>query len=107
MIAEAAATGLPLTICPLRKKPYGIKNSFAKLIRRNAEFTGLMAAVCRYMLLAGWIVPPRDLSLMHTAMIERGLAHVFDGSLNTQKPEPSHEFEHLANELATRVAGQI
>jgi uncharacterized protein len=107
MIAEAAATGLPLTICPLREKPYGIKSSFAKLIRRNAEYTGLMAAVCRYLLFAGWIVPPRDLSLMHTAMIERGLAYVFDGSLNTQKPEPSHEFEHLANELATRMAGQI
>ena len=107
MIAEAAATGLPLTICPLRERPYGIKNSFAKLVRRNAEKKGLMAAVRRYTLLAGWIASPRDLSLMHTAMIERGLARVFDGSLNTQKPEPSHEFERLAKDLAIRVAGQI
>lgn len=106
MIAEGAATGLPLTICPLAAKPQGLKSRFARTLRQLAEGKGAVARLCRKILLAGWIVPARDLDLMHRGMQERGLARVFDGSLNTLAPRPSNEFELLAGRLATLVSGR-
>ena len=106
MIAEGAATGLPLTIIPLEEKPPGMKNRFAQTLRRVAEGKGMMARLCRKILLGGWIVPARDVNLMHCAMEERGLARVFDGSLNTLAPRPSNEFELLAGRLATLVSSR-
>jgi mitochondrial fission protein ELM1 len=105
MIAEAAATGLPLTIFPLQAKPPGVKNDIASAVRRWAEKSGMLASLCRYVLLAGWIVPPRELALMHEAMVQRGMAHVFDGSLNTRKPGYSDAFELLVSRLTDLVAG--
>jgi mitochondrial fission protein ELM1 len=106
MIAEGSATGCPLTIYPLEAKPPGLKNSFARVLRRMAEGKGTMAWLCHKILLAGWIAPVRDLNLMHCAMQERGLARVFDGSLNTRAPRPSNEFGLLANRLMELVSGR-
>ena len=106
MIAEGSATGRPLTIYPLEAKPPGLKNSFARVLRRMAEGKGTMAWLCRKILLAGWIAPVRDLNLMHRAMQEQGLARLFDGSLNTRAPRPSNEFGLLADRLVELVSGR-
>ena len=106
MIAEGSATECPLTIYPLEEKPPGLKNSFARVLRRMAEGKGTVAWLCRKVLLAGWIAPARDLNLMHRAMQEQGLARVFDGSLNTRAPCPSNEFGQLADGLMELVSGR-
>ncbi len=106
MIAEGSATGCPLTIYPLEAKPPGLKNRFARNLRRLAEGGGTVAWLCRKILLAGWIAPARDLNLMHRAMQERGLAQVFDGSLNTRAPRPSNEFGLLADRLVKLVSSR-
>jgi uncharacterized protein len=105
MIAEASASGLPLTIYPLRVKPLGMKNLIAGKIRWTANERHVLAKICRYLLLTGWIVPPRDLELMHTAMEKKGMARVFQGVLNIQKPAVSDELAMLANHLAKLVQG--
>jgi hypothetical protein len=104
MIAESSATQLPLTICPLEAKPLGLKNRLANALRRIAEERGILGQLCRKIMLAGWIVPVRDLALMHRAMQDRGLARVFDGTLNTQRPRHSDEFELLAGRLEALVS---
>ena len=106
MIAEGSATGLPLTIYPLAAKPLGLKNCFARFLRRSAEGKGNMARLCRKILIGGWISPVRDLNLMHSAMQEQGLARLFDGSLNTQVPRPSKEFGLLADRLVELISGR-
>jgi uncharacterized protein len=106
MIAEAAAAGLPLTIYPLQAKPQGMKNYLANALRHKAVQDGLLASLCRSILLAGWIVPPRNLALMHSAMVKGGMASVFDGSLNTQSPLPSGEIEVLARQLDSLLTGK-
>jgi uncharacterized protein len=106
MIAEGSATECPLTIYPLEEKPPGLKNSFARVLRRMAEGKRTVAWLCRKILLAGWIAPARDLNLMHRAMQEQGLARVFDGSLNTLAPRPSNEFGQLADGLMELVSGR-
>lgn len=104
MIAEGSATGRPLTIFPLESKPPGLKNRLAAVLLSVAGRRGTMAQLCRKILLGGWITPARDLSVMHSAMEERGLARVFDGSLNTIAPRPSGEFGLLENNLVELVS---
>jgi mitochondrial fission protein ELM1 len=106
MIAEGSATRCPLTIYPLEAKPIGLKNGFARVLRHMAEGQGTKAWLCRKILLAGWIVPARDLGLLHSAMEEQGLAKVFDGSLNTRAPLPSNEFGLLADRLLELFSGR-
>ena len=106
MIAEGSATGRPLTIYPLEAKPPGLKNGFSRVLRRVAEGKGVLARLCRKILIGGWIAPARDLGLMHRAMEEQGSARVFDGALNTTAPRPSNEFELLADRLVELVSGR-
>jgi mitochondrial fission protein ELM1 len=103
MLAEAAATGAPLTIYPLQAKPKGFKNFLAGALRRKADENGVLAKLSRQIILAGWMSPPRDLTLMHLGMVKRGLAEIFEGALNTKPPTPTDEFEHLAQQL-TRLS---
>jgi mitochondrial fission protein ELM1 len=106
MIAECSATGRPLTIYPLETKPPGLKNRFARTLRRLAEGGGTVAWLCQKILIGGWIAPVRDLNLMHRAMQAQGLARLFDGSLNTRAPGPSNEFGLLADRLMELVSGR-
>ena len=106
MIAEAAATGLPLTIVPLEMNPPGLKDRLAEAVRRTAEGQGSMARLCRNIMLAGWIAPLRDVALMHRTMQERGLARIFDGSLNTQPPRHSDEFQRLVGRIEALVSSR-
>lgn len=59
MIAEGSATGRPLTIYPLEAKPPGLKTGFARVLRRKAERKGILAWLCRKILIGGWIAPSK------------------------------------------------
>jgi len=78
MLAEAAASGKPLLIYPLPEKPAGAKLRLQKAIFRAAEKgNGLVGRFCAGLIAGGWITPPRDLAMMHRAMIDGGLAQAF------------------------------
>jgi hypothetical protein len=77
MLAEAAATAKPLLIYPLPEKPPGPKLRLQRAIFRGAQGGGLLGRFCAGLIAGGWITPPRDLSMMHRAMTEGGLATTF------------------------------
>lgn len=106
MIAEAAATGRPLTIYPLEARSPGLKNRLAEALVRAAWRNGTTGRMCGRILCSGWIAPVRDLNLMHLAMQEQGMARLFEGSLNTVAPRRSNEFDLLADRLVELVSGR-
>ncbi len=105
MIAEAAAVGVPLTIYPLQEKPRSLKYRLATALRLKADQNDAIGRLSRYAMLGGWIVPPRDLALMHGALHKGGIATVFDGSLNTRSPLQWGGFKELSKRLAVLAAG--
>lgn len=108
MLAEAAATGRPLTIYPLIARPESMKRRFSTRVRRGAESHGLWSAVCRALLVGGWITPPRDLDLMHRLMVKSGQAGLMADGLNETPPRPMLESRRLAERIAAlfgRVPG--
>ena len=100
LLAEAAATGLPVTIYPLPARPKRPKDRFAEALRARAE----KSALARMLIDGGWVAPPRDLDMMHRMMAAHGRARLFDGSLNQTKPSPAHELDDLARRIRALIA---
>lgn len=100
MLAEAVATGHPLTIYPLPAKAPGLKLKFARILRRTASAKGLFARLCASLLRAGWITPPRDLAILHRRITEGGMGALFDGAINRAPPLKNHEIDDLAREIS-------
>ena len=99
MLAEGAATGLPLTIYPLQPKPPGLKARFVAAIHRRALGRGLGADVCRYVFDHGWLAPPRDLERLHHAMVEDGLARLFRSAVSLDKPNRNPDLDRLKQRM--------
>jgi uncharacterized protein len=104
MLAEGAAARLPLTIYPLEAVAPGPKRRFAVALRMWASGEGAGARLARFLLESGWIAPPRDLSVMHRAMEDQGLAKLFDGSINTSVPCPNDELDRLTQAIDKLIA---
>jgi mitochondrial fission protein ELM1 len=102
LLAEAAATSLPVTIYPLEARPPRLKDRFANALRERADRGGL----AHVLIAGGWIAPPRDLDMMHRLMVERGRAKLFDGTLNQTPPEPDHELGDLARRIRALIAAR-
>lgn len=107
MLAEAAATGRPLTIYPLAPRRAGPKPRLARRIRRAADGAGLAGRVCRVALGGGWIAPPRDVGAMHRRMVARGLAAMFDGTISTAAPAACDDADRLAGRIAAMLAEAV
>jgi mitochondrial fission protein ELM1 len=99
LLAEAAATGLPVTIYPLPARPKRLKDRFAEALRARAE----KSALARMLIDGGWVAPPRDLGMMHQMMAAHGRAQLFDGSLNQTKPAPADELDDLARRIKALI----
>jgi uncharacterized protein len=99
MIAEAVSSQKPLTIYPLREKPMQLKHRLALRAFKAAGKAGTAGALARTLLHNGWLVPARDLKLMHQVLVERGQATVFEGQINEAKPVGSAEIELLQAEI--------
>jgi uncharacterized protein len=99
MLAEAAASGLPLTVYPLAPRPATTKDRLAGWLRRQADRSGPVGALARAVLGGGWLTPPRDLAVLHCRLSAEGLAQVFDGCLNQAPPPPRHEIANLAERI--------
>ena len=100
LLAEAAATGLPVTIYPLLARPKRFKDRLANALRERAVKGG----IARVLIDGGWIAPPRDLDMMHQLMAENGRARLFDGTLNQSRPKPAVELDDLASRIRALIA---
>jgi uncharacterized protein len=99
MIAEAAASKKPLTIFPLREKPSQLKHRVALRVFKAAAAPGRAGEFARRLLHKGWMIPARDLKLMHQVLVERGQANVFAGTINMSPPRMSAEIDQLKIEI--------
>lgn len=104
MLAEAVATGLPLTVYPLMPRPATAKDRLAGWLRRRADERGGCGAVARGLLGGGWLTPPRDLALLHGRLAAEGLARIFDGSLNRTPPTPRNEVAEVAERIHALIS---
>jgi len=105
MIAEAAATGKAVYIFPLAQQPPGrwlrLGTEIAEQAGRwRAGESGLMPVVCGRLVEMGLERPPRDMSIMHTALESLEYVKIFDGTLSAQPPSKRfYETEHVAESL--------
>ena len=99
MIAEAVATGLPLTIYPLPPRPPSRKRRLHGRLAAAARGNGRLAGFWRWLFARNWITPPRDLAIMHDRLVELRLARMFDGAIGRQKPPPHEETALLARRI--------
>ena len=79
MLAEAADAGKPLFIYPVPAKPAGLRARIAGRILAAARGAGVLSRLCEGLIQKGFVVPPRDLSVMHRGMAEAGVAQLFRG----------------------------
>ncbi len=88
MLAEAAMTGKPLYIFPLVERDPSVKLRLKQAVYAASKRQGLFAAICRAILVGGWLEPPRDIAAMHLEMVKAGHAKIFSGSLQIGRREP-------------------
>ncbi len=110
MLSEAAETGKPVFVYPLREKPPGLRSRVsnwvvARAYSRPRKSKGTVRPqqgleyVCARLVQRGFIRPRRDLNLLHEVMIERGLAHRWGEPLTIQKHIPMNEVEEIAQRV--------
>ena len=78
MLAEAATTGKPLLIYPVSPRPESWRTWLAGRVLVGSQGNGTLARWCLALIQGGWVVPPRDLSILHRGMVESGQAALFD-----------------------------
>lgn len=104
MLAEAVATGLPVTIYPMKARPAATIARLAWRLREAASGTSWYAGIARALVERGWTAVPRDLTLMHRRMCDEGLARMFDGTVNTVKPSVTGESGQLTLRIRSLLA---
>jgi hypothetical protein len=107
MLAEAVATGRPVTVYPLDVKPLAVKERFAGWLKRAAAGAGPGAAFARRLLTGGWLSPPRDLARLHHRLEAEGLGRLFDGRLNEAPPAAADELTAVADRLRALVGAVL
>jgi mitochondrial fission protein ELM1 len=100
MLAEAAATGRPLTIYPLAPRAMSRRQRVRAAVARLALGEGPLSRPARRLMADGWVMPRRDLTALHRMIEERGWGKVFAGALNLETPEPRDEDGVIARRIA-------
>lgn len=99
MLAEAADAAKPLYIYPIPAKPDGWRARLAGAVLARSRRGGPLGRLCEGLIQRGLVVPPRDLGLMHRAMVEAGVARFFaDGAAQasvTPAAAPGGRYEAL------------
>lgn len=115
MLADAVSTGKPVYIFPLRQKHYG---PWLRLGAKLAEWSQRRPKnrrgterpqqgfeyLCSRILKLEWILPPRDLELLHRQLVEQGLAQMFAESLSMTAPGQTLDTDNLAQRLRIMLA---
>lgn len=99
MLAEAAATGKPLYIYPVPEIQPNIWQRFSARVAAIAERPRLnkrgtirpqqgLEYLCARLIERGLLLPPRDITGLHRALADRGIARLFAGSVESWAPVP-------------------
>ncbi|HIP79261.1 MAG TPA: nucleoside-diphosphate sugar epimerase [Kiloniellaceae bacterium] len=89
MLAEAAATAKPLFVYPVAARPRSLRARLSGWVLARAQAAqGWRASLCKGLIGRGWVVPPRDLEVLHRGLAEAGLAKPFADAGAPQRPEP-------------------
>ena len=103
MLAEAAAAAKPLFIYPVPARRRSLRARLAGRVLAASRRGGVLGGFCERLIQGGWVVPPRDLDLMHRGMIEAGIAKPFaEGGPPTQ-PAPLPDLSLLAARVCRLV----
>ena len=121
MLAEAAATGKPVLIYPIAKRgndthrvKFLLGQRVSRWVMRRALARPLnrrgferpqagLELICARLAASGLIRPYGDITKLHEAMIERGVARYFDGELPTATAPPLDEASRVAERVRSLV----
>ncbi len=110
MLAEAAATDIPLYIYPLPERPNDIVRQCKEWVLNQAQAKQLTARgsvrpqrgvsyLCARLVERGFIQPSRDLRALHETLVQRNIARFF-GTPAEFSPRPAlHEFTTVAQHV--------
>ncbi|MDR4307743.1 mitochondrial fission ELM1 family protein [Chelatococcus sambhunathii] len=103
MLAEAAASGRPLTIYPLVARPLSPMLRIRSAIAAMAT-SRMLSPLLGWIMVGGWVAPRRDLANLHRMIEGRRWGRIFDGSLNTEPPQPFDGDEVVATRVKSLFA---
>lgn len=109
MIAEAAATGKAVYIYTVSPTPWGRWLRFGAVVarlaaERRAGRPGLGPRLAAFLIDGGFLRPPRDMALMHSALESMEFVKMFDGEISDRPPGARfREAEHVAETLRTML----
>jgi len=110
MLAEAVATGKPVYILPLPDAAPGLRRRLADWVVRQANTDrfnkrgsrrpqeGLQYA-CARLVERRVLVPRRNMPKLHAALVDQGVARIFDGELAPWTPPVWHEMDWVAQRI--------
>ncbi len=115
MLAEAASTGRPVLLAPLPIRAPGrrrrFRDAFALAVARNEAGQGrLRDRFAQALVTNGLVLPPRDLSRLHDALISRGIARRFSTASEAtagERVSPLDEAASVAAEVRKRLGNRI
>jgi len=67
----------------------------------NSRLPLTLAGLCAWSIASGWILPPRDLDVLHENLIASGRAHALGEKLEPMAAEPLREVEDAAARIRT------
>ncbi|PKM13307.1 MAG: hypothetical protein CVV13_01785 [Gammaproteobacteria bacterium HGW-Gammaproteobacteria-3] len=113
MLAEAVNTGKPVYIYPLPTRPPDLRQRLTDWVIRQAQ-TGRLNArgsrrpqqglhyLCARLIEQRIMLPQRNIPALQQALVERGVARLFEDSLATWQPPVWQEIETLAQQIHAR-----
>jgi mitochondrial fission protein ELM1 len=110
MLAEAVAAGKPVYIHPLPRRRVSLTQRLAGAVHRRAMRDRINARgtprpqqgvqyLCARAIERRWIVPPRDLDMLHQGLLDLGVARFFGEPFHAWQPQPWREIDGAAERI--------
>ncbi len=110
MLAETAACGRPVYICPLPQRPLGLSGRLRAWLAARAQARPVnnrgtarpqqgLEYLCARIITRGFILPPRDLHALHQTLIRLGVARPFGEPLEVGPRPVLSEAEEVAHRV--------
>jgi hypothetical protein len=110
LLAQAAASGKPVLIYPMRQRQLGWVSTLREAITRRADLRPIntrgtarpqagLEYLCARLIERGLIRPPPDLTALHRDLFGLGVAIPFGASLDSVRPAPMLEAAQAAQKV--------